>query len=685
MRKTVEQVETQKVETIAALNQFKKGDRVFDKLTKKHGVFHSPNFGNSMPSCWVRFDDLYGDEWFIPPEKDPGSADPLDLKLCQCNKPIPPIFNPLPSSVCSQEWAASANLELLKPDLQTNSKSRDLSNPTPTDNKSSPDITLIHQSTQTLEITPQILSPTYLSADFLAEVLVPLEQEKDCLIPTPIFGLKCCGLLRNPSQLLWLLKTWQVLLIEGFEQCLGDSEWLATSGKIRSSYQQRNSARPTSENECLLLPTPVAYSRASKEYRPPGGDKLETALKLLPTPTAWGANGRARTGAKQGRNLETELRLLPTPTATDVKGKRHSKLRQGGMDLETALEPLIPPNHVSHPAIREYMMGVKTDYTDTIETDGEQLILPPEKLAQPQELASTDAQESPPLEILALHNRQRSHGEGSVILQELSIDEERLRQHLERKVEKAFIKAESVFREAVFALKEIRDRKLYKSTYETFEEYCKERFNFKRARPYQLISAAVVLENLQNLDLQMCTKTEIGTHLLPTNERQIRDLVDLEPEEQVTVWGRSVRNGKIPSGEKIKDILNERIRERLGQPPIPTYIEGDVVEISSGGSSTLREHDGMWGIVTEVLSSRYKVYISLRNTEVRCKGNELERVDEQHTLEIRQVSDRIKRLSKRDDLDSSIWWILEGLARQTCFTKTQMDLLEWAEKRYEAK
>ncbi|MGL4622866.1 MAG: hypothetical protein ACRCZS_28060 [Chroococcidiopsis sp.] len=267
--------------------------------------------------------------------------------------------------------------------------------------------------------------------------------------------------------------------------------------------------------------------------------------------------------------------------------------------------------------------------------------------------------------------------------EQLTYDEERDRTHLELKIDKAFSKAESIFREAVAALKEIRDRKLYRDTHATFEEYCKVRFGFKHSRPYQLIDAAVVLENLEKSLTEMSTNSQIGGHLLPTNERQVRYLVDLPPQEQVEVWSKATKDGKVPSGAKVKDTLDNHIRERLGKPPISTYVEGDVVEIRSGGSETLREHDGMWGIVTEVLPSRYKVYISLRNVELRCKGNELEKVSEDATLEIRQVSDRIKKLSKRDDLDSSIWWILEGLARQTCFTDTQMDLLEWVEKRYE--
>ncbi|AUB44680.1 Site-specific DNA-cytosine methylase (plasmid) [Nostoc flagelliforme CCNUN1] len=56
-------------------------------------------------------------------------------------------------------------------------------------------------------------------------------------------------------------------------------------------------------------------------------------------------------------------------------------------------------------------------------------------------------------------------------VEELSETEQRDRLHLERRVERAFF-------EAGKALAELRDRRLYRSTHSTFEEYCKDRFGF---------------------------------------------------------------------------------------------------------------------------------------------------------------------------------------------------------------
>ena len=382
----------------------------------------------------------------------------------------------------------------------------------------------------------------------------------------------------------------------------------------------------------------------------------------------------------QQRNSELctkETEFLSCPTLTS--GSKTEKSRAAGTtkcERWFKQQGLIPPGYqLSAPAMA-VLMGLPEDlFNPLCPPQADQAV--ESALVTLQDEQSHQAKLRSPL--AELHT-------SIALSDELTPDEERDRHDLERKVESAFVKAESVFREAVFALKEIRDRKLYRSSHATFEEYCKDRFNFKRARPYQLINAANVLENLENPDLQMSTNFRFGRHLLPTNERQIRDLVDLSPEEQVTVWGKAITQNKIPSGAKIKDTMEAHIREHLSQPPTPTYVAGDVVEIRSGGHSSLREHDGMWGIVTEVLPCRYKVYISLRNTEVRCKGNELEKVkaDAQGMEKIIAVGKRASTLLKTSDkLNHAAIAVLDTLGRQTCFSPDDLWLLEQIEQRFQ--
>lgn len=63
------------------------------------------------------------------------------------------------------------------------------------------------------------------------------------------------------------------------------------------------------------------------------------------------------------------------------------------------------------------------------------------------------------------------------------------RHHLELKVERALC-------QAGIALRELRDRRLYRSTHKNFEEYCQDRFGFNRISAHNRIAAAEVLDNL---------------------------------------------------------------------------------------------------------------------------------------------------------------------------------------------
>lgn len=90
-------------------------------------------------------------------------------------------------------------------------------------------------------------------------------------------------------------------------------------------------------------------------------------------------------------------------------------------------------------------------------------------------------------------------------------DEQILRQHLERRVEKAFYKAGC-------RLKELKERRLYRSTHKSFEEYERDRFNYSRDMAYLKMSAATVYDNIQKF------LPTIGRQIpMPTSERQLRD------------------------------------------------------------------------------------------------------------------------------------------------------------------
>jgi hypothetical protein len=93
----------------------------------------------------------------------------------------------------------------------------------------------------------------------------------------------------------------------------------------------------------------------------------------------------------------------------------------------------------------------------------------------------------------------------------------------------------ATFIEVGQALREIRDSRLYRERYSTFEDYCRERWEFNDRRASQLIAAAEV-------------STTVGTSEIPApaNEAVARELAPLrgDPERLRDVWARAVERGE---------------------------------------------------------------------------------------------------------------------------------------------
>jgi hypothetical protein len=97
------------------------------------------------------------------------------------------------------------------------------------------------------------------------------------------------------------------------------------------------------------------------------------------------------------------------------------------------------------------------------------------------------------------------------------------------------------------ALAQIRDLRLYREEFGTFEDYCRERWDLSRAHAYRLVDAAGVAANL----------SPIGD--MPTSESQVRLLARLEPEQQREAWARAVStapNGN-PTGARVAEVVAE--------------------------------------------------------------------------------------------------------------------------------
>lgn len=85
----------------------------------------------------------------------------------------------------------------------------------------------------------------------------------------------------------------------------------------------------------------------------------------------------------------------------------------------------------------------------------------------------------------------------------LTADEFKLLTRCERTIERGL----GTFRDVGAALLEVRENHLYRSDYETFADYCKERWGFDRTYAHRLIAGAKTIENVANCQ-QILTESQ---------------------------------------------------------------------------------------------------------------------------------------------------------------------------------
>lgn len=119
------------------------------------------------------------------------------------------------------------------------------------------------------------------------------------------------------------------------------------------------------------------------------------------------------------------------------------------------------------------------------------------------------------------------------------------------------------FVEVGTALLTIRDRRLYRAQYGTFEDYCQERWGMSRQRANQLVASAETMLILTTT-VVICNDSPI----LPATESQARPLTQLPPEAQPVVWQRVVETapeGKVTAAHvqaAVNDFKRAENRER---------------------------------------------------------------------------------------------------------------------------
>uniref|UniRef100_A0A0C1R7F4 Uncharacterized protein n=1 Tax=Tolypothrix bouteillei VB521301 TaxID=1479485 RepID=A0A0C1R7F4_9CYAN len=262
-----------------------------------------------------------------------------------------------------------------------------------------------------------------------------------------------------------------------------------------------------------------------------------------------------------------------------------------------------------------------------------------------------------------------------VELGELKEEELRLRLHLERKVERSFY-------EAGKALMELRDKRLYRSTHKTFEEYCRDRFSHSRQKSNYLIAAADVFENLTTIRCQN-SSSEDDLQILPSSEYQIRPLTKLEPEQQLQAWQISVEEagGVAPAARIVKDVV-QRIMERTKVPN--PYRVGEVCQILPKDYPDLRGKGKCWCIVSQV--NDLSCTVTAWDGDYIVKMDCLKSLDysDADCEQMKEVCLRITKLRNLNNVEDATYAVLKHLGeiKRPYLTSVEEKLLSLLESEY---
>lgn len=136
-----------------------------------------------------------------------------------------------------------------------------------------------------------------------------------------------------------------------------------------------------------------------------------------------------------------------------------------------------------------------------------------------------------------------------------------------RDAEATIEKGMRTFTEVGKALADIRDHRLYRHTHGTFEDYCRDRWDFSRIRAHQLIEGS---------EVAAAVLTTVNTPV--ASERVARELVPLKdkPEELAAVWESVSSNGEKPTAERVRDAVRQHAASSAPVSESPTVSDRKV-------------------------------------------------------------------------------------------------------------
>ena len=262
---------------------------------------------------------------------------------------------------------------------------------------------------------------------------------------------------------------------------------------------------------------------------------------------------------------------IPWKVIIEAEGFKYSGTVSGHLKTARA-RGWIPPEETLPPAIRSdgRRQGLKGAKQDRITPEAVVEVVPGAS-------SLDDADTAPPDDVLPIGNMVPVSSEA------LSPAEVQTLEHYEHIIAQGI----ETFVEVGQALLAIRDQRLYRQSYTTFEDYLRQRWDLSRSYAHRMIDAAVVVENLLP-----------NGNIVPVNEAQARPLTSLPPEQQQEVWREVVETA--PAGKVTAKHVQATVKRVKGASTEPKIDKPKALAPAPQRPPRQRVQDGLFGVLAMV-------------------------------------------------------------------------------------
>ena len=241
----------------------------------------------------------------------------------------------------------------------------------------------------------------------------------------------------------------------------------------------------------------------------------------------------------------------------------------------------------------------------------------------------------------------------------LSPQEKQLRDELEHAVRTGFVLRGE-------ALEKIKQLKLYRDNYDSFESYCEAVFGFTALYIERCLTATQTYRFIGEYLQTNCLNDP-----LPTKQSQLRPIFQayLSPIETGEVWvmAVSLAMGKVPPATVVKSAVKAYLLSKY--PPVNPFSEGQVCRIVGG----IPGKRNCWCVVAEVRPTECVVDTWDSQYVVTVDDLSSMRLTKAESEQMLDLGERMTALYEVGDLDEAALWLLQGLEK---LNRSQLNSLE---------